>query len=216
METTERKAMELCEIKDRLVSVLNDQVSGNLHNANANELGQVADMIKDLAKAEEKMWKSCYYKTIIHAMHEEHERMEHMPQEDRMGYDHYRYSSGRFAPKGHGHYSSGYRPMEETWAEGMHMEPWMSEYEVGSQNRSAPDRYGYTPTMRGMKYDNYHKAKMGYHESKDAHSKEQMDNSAREYVVDTAESIREMWKEADPTLRKEIKNRLTTLANEMN
>lgn len=243
MEETKMKCKQICELKDRLVTCLSEQFNGDMRNVNSNEAGQVTDMIKDLCEAEEKLWKGCYYKSIVKAMHEEEERMERMPYDDRMGYDHYRYPSGRFAPKGHGTYSAGYRPMDDDWAESMRMEPWMSyrdgrggdgmmgyrdgrggdgmsSYRDGrggdSQNRSSSDRYGYTPTMRGMKYDNYNKARMGYHETKDAHDKEKMDSSAREYIVDTAESIREMWKDADPNLRKEIKTRLSSLAGEMN
>lgn len=221
------KSRKLCELKDKLVTAMADQVSMGVQNVNTNEAGQVVDMIKDLAEAEEKCWKACYYRSIVKAMEAEEEYVEHMSSEERRGYDHWRYSSGRFAPSGRGHYSSGYRPMHDgEWADTMHMEPWMSmgygdgmQRDHDGQNRSRMDdagRYGYTPSMRGMKYDKYTRARRGYDEHKDAHSKTQMDESAKEYVVDMAESVREMWRDADPALRKEIKNHFVALTGEMN
>lgn len=234
MEQTKMKVKELCDLKDKLVCALSGQVSNGVQNVNTNEAGEVVDMIKDLAEAEEKLWKACYYKCIVKAMHEENEYMEHMPEDERRHYDNWRYSSGRFAPTGRGH-RSGYTP---TW-DGSRMEPWMTEnmgYSDGpsgsgqggrsgssSANQggnsgydSGSGRYGYTPSMRGMRYENYARARRGYHETKDAQSKTQMDASAKDYVIDMAESVREMWKDADPTLRKEIKNHLVSLTSEMN
>lgn len=216
MHETIEKSRKLCELKDKLVTTMAEQVSMGIQNVNTNEAGQVVDMIKDLAEAEEKCWKACYYKSIVKAMEEYDEGREYMDPEDRRGYDHWRYSSGRFAPSGRGHYSSGYRPMGDKWTESMQMEPWMSDSQNRSMPMSSPDRYGYTPSMRGMKYDKYTRARRGYDEHKDAHSKTQMDESAKEYVVDMAESVREMWRDADPALRKEIKNHFVALTGEMN
>lgn len=220
-EMTE-KVNKICEMKEKLVSCMADQLNTGIQNVNTDEAGKVIDMIKDLAEAEEKCWKACYYKSIVKAMEEYDEGREYMDPEDRRGYDHWRYSSGRFAPSGRGHYSSGYRPMDD-----MHdVDPWMNMgYDDGmrrdhdGQNRSRMEdagRYGYTPSMRGMKYDKYTRARRGYDEHKDAHSKTQMDESAKEYVVDMAESVREMWRDADPALRKEIKNHFVALTGEMN
>lgn len=215
MHEVKQKADKLCEIKDKLVTAVADQINMGVQNVNTHEAGQVIDMIKDLAEAEEKCWKACYYKSIVKAMEEYDEGREYMDPEERRGYDHWRYSSGRFAPSGRGHYSSGYRPMED-----MHdMDPWMSTGHGEGQNRSrmdGSDRYGYTPSMRGMKYDKYARARRGYDEHKDAGSKTKMDESAKEYVVDMAESVREMWRDADPALRKEIRNHFVALTGEMN
>ena len=118
----------------------------------------------------------------------------------------------------------------EPWmmAEGFE-DPWtkMHGYQEGrggdgDTTRSADgsmwnsNRMRYSGSPRGHHYDRYSKARMGYHESKDAASKEHMDATAREYVVDVAESMREIWRDADPTMRKEIKNKLVSLTGEMN
>lgn len=211
MEQTKMKTYELCELKDKLVCALKDQLGMGIQNVNTHEAGEVVDMIKDLAEAEEKLWKGCYYKCIVKAMHEEEEYFEHMPEDERRHYDNWRYSSGRFAPTGKGH-RSGFTP---TW-DGSRMEPWMEDGRRDGMMHDGDGRYGYTPSMRGMRYENYARARRGYHETKDAQAKAQMDSSAKDYVIDMAESVREMWKEADPALRKEIKNHFVSLTSEMN
>lgn len=211
MEQTKSKTKELCDLKDKLVCALSGQISNGVQNVNTNEAGEVVDMIKDLADAEEKLWKACYYKCIVKAMHEDGEYAEHMPEDERRHYDNWRYSSGRFAPTGKGH-RSGFTP---TW-DGSRVEPWMEDGRRDDTMRDGDGRYGYTPSMRGMRYENYTRARRGYHETRDAQSKSQMDSSAKDYVIDMAESVREMWKEADPNLRKEIKSHLVSLTSEMN
>lgn len=227
MEELKMKTKELCELKDTLVSWAKSASEQGMQNVSAHEMGAITDMIKDLCEAEEKLAKACYYKKIVKAMDEESDEM------GRMGYDNWRYSSGRFAPTGRGH-RSGYMPGEniEPWmrAEGFgDAPPWMdvSGYSSGDRsssnqngNRDSASRYdgrmGYPGSERGHRYEQYAKARMGYHESKDAAHKEHMDASAREYVVDIAESMREIWKDADPAMRKEIKNKLVSLTSEMN
>lgn len=236
MEELKMKAKEICELKDTIVSWAKEAANQGVQNVHANEMGAVTDMIKDLCEAEEKLAKACYYKSIVKAMKDEEEEIERTGYRGgRMGYDNWRYDSGRFAPKGRGH-RSGYMPGEDIdpWmmAEGFGDNPMhdMRGYSDGGrdgsssygQNRSHEmhgmhdGRMGYSGSERGHRYDRYAKARMGYHESKDAASKEHMDASAREYVVDIAESMKEIWKDADPAMRKEIKNKLVSLTSEMN
>lgn len=47
-----RKGEELCEIKTRLMDMVKAELNKGVENINAMELGQVVDMIKDLAEAE--------------------------------------------------------------------------------------------------------------------------------------------------------------------
>ena len=48
-------------IKEHLISCVERQVSGNLENVNAEELGEVVDMIKDISE-------TAYYCSIVEAM----------------------------------------------------------------------------------------------------------------------------------------------------
>lgn len=94
---------------------LSEMQSKGKENVDTEELGKAIDMVKDLAEAEMSVYKACYYKTIIEAMEKsenEDELMlkmmieEHGEAEGRAGYDRWRNSKGRFAPKGTGHETS--------------------------------------------------------------------------------------------------------------
>lgn len=226
MEKTKQKIDDICELKDKLILGAKEAMSKGIQNVSTGEMSQVTDMIKDLAEAEKECWEALYYKSIVEAMNEEKEMGE---MNGRMGYDNWRYSSGRFAPTGHGH-RSGYRPGEEIdpWmmAEGFGENDWngtmgyrggasYNSNQNGSSNGSN-GRMGYTGSPRGDHYARYAQARMGYHESKDPEHKRTMDASAREYVVDMAEAVKEMWKDADPAMRKEIKNKFVALTGELN
>ena len=243
MEKTKQKVSELCEMKETLMCCARDELSKGIQQVNTHEMGEVVDMIKDLCEAEEKCWKAKYYESIVEAMKEEKEMEEMMAKmgqggEGRMGYDNWRYSSGRFAPTGHGH-RSGYRPGEQIDDPGMMAEGFDhqnmgysgnsgrggsgdgrssqgSSMSSGNGGMGDNGRMGYTGPERGHRYDQYLKARMGYHESKDAAHKEHMDASARDYVLDIADSVEEIWRDADPAMRKEIQNKFVALTGKMN
>lgn len=82
------------------------EFDSGIENVNTCEMGEVIDMMKDLAEA-------MYYRTLTKAMEnaESEEVLEMFDRynDDRRYYDHYRYSDGRFAPKGRGTYRRGYK-----------------------------------------------------------------------------------------------------------
>lgn len=57
-------------MKESLMACVESQISGNLANVDAKELGEAVDMIKDLSEA-------IYYCTITEAMKEKEEKEEH-------------------------------------------------------------------------------------------------------------------------------------------
>lgn len=60
---------KLYEIKKQMIDLLEEEISvRGVRNISVAEVGQVADIIKDLAEAEEKCWKACYYKSVVEAM----------------------------------------------------------------------------------------------------------------------------------------------------
>lgn len=80
MYKTEGKTTPICEMKDKLVSWAQEAMMNGKQVINTDEMGKVVDMIKDLAEAEEKCWKACYYKKVIEAMQEAPQgRMGYMP-----------------------------------------------------------------------------------------------------------------------------------------
>lgn len=81
---------KIFEIKKKLIDEVESEIErmGSIKNIDTRELGMVVDMIKDLAEAEEKCWKACYYKSVVEAMDMSAsgniERMGYMPEESGM------------------------------------------------------------------------------------------------------------------------------------
>lgn len=174
--------------------VKNDIESKGIDNISPDELaiyGQWIDIAKDLA---------CYDKDmrVIKAMDEE-DRDDFM---DRLGYDRYRYSNGRFAPKGHGT-RMGYQPHLY-----MQDDDWMNEYLGMKKYDKGTSRYGES-------YDRYDESRRHYHEMKDDDSKRRMDESMKTYTDDVIRGIKEMWSDADAALRQTMKSDLTKLVQQL-
>lgn len=122
--------MELEPIKEMckpLENAVKSELTKGIENINAEEMGEVIDMIKDLYEAKEKIVKACYYKAVIEAM-EEHdfEDEEEIMDEGRRGYrGQPRSESGRFMSRGDGRRSNrgrgGRRGYEESM---MYDEDW--------------------------------------------------------------------------------------------
>ena len=84
----------------------------------------------------------------------------------------------------------------------------------GGNSRSGYDGMR-QPSRYGESYDRYSDRRRHYHETKDAESKKQMDDSMKEYMSDISENLREMWKDADPTLRQTMKADLTKMVQQL-
>lgn len=193
---------EMCEMKETLVKWAKSEIERGPENVNTEEMGQVIDMIKDLAVAEEKCIKACYYEAILKEMgHEEKGDRAYM---DRMGYD----GKKKFMPP-------KYRedePMADMY--------WLDNMRMGYLKRNAMGRFksGYDGDMDdryGRPYNEYKEAKRHYTETKSPTDKEETDRHANERVMDTIATIREIYKAADPELRTRIKGDLTKLVGEM-
>lgn len=97
------KMKDLNEIKHKLIDWVKTETANGFSTPEEVEvLGEVVDMIKDLASAEESCMEAAYYENVTEAMENYEEG------DGKAGYDRWRYSSGRFAPKGRGTY--GYVP----------------------------------------------------------------------------------------------------------
>lgn len=221
MHKTKEAVEKLCSLKNQIVcwAELNTEIP-------VPQMGQVVDMIKDLSDAEEKLWKACYYHKLVEEMEHEKENGE------RYGYDNWRYSSGRFAPTGRGH-RSGY-PLDDPrlWSNDPHADflgGRMGYPDRGSSDGMASgrdgggsgNRQGYVPDGyrvegqdSGM-YGRYREAKRHYTESKSPADKDAMSHSARMYLGESIETMRDIWKDADPELKKKMKEDLGALYKEL-
>lgn len=217
MHETEMKLRDICEMKEKFISWSKEEMEKGKDEVDTCEMGQVVDMIKDLADAEKNIWKACYYKTVVHAMEEYDEESD---DDDRMGYDNWRYSSGKFAPSGRGHFA-GY-PMDRrdvTKGPGtvdygingisdMAGYPNMPKTHLSQTGPNVSTRYGYP-------YDEWNAARRNYTESHNETDKKMMEHKAMEHATGAVESLRHIWKEADPALKEKLKKELKPLTDEL-
>ena len=175
---------------------------------------------------------------IVEAMDEAEQEEKFM---GRMGYRG-RAANGRFVHRSGRGRSAGYTPYLHMMEDGMDdydmyddipypMTGYRMGYTGGNMGNSSSSgsysgnygggnsRSGYDgmrqPSRYGESYDRYSDRRRHYHETKDAESKKQMDDSMKEYMSDISENLREMWKDADPTLRQTMKADLTKMVQQL-
>lgn len=199
----EHKVNDICGACETLIEWVKADIAKGNECFDVNVTGPAVDMIKDLCEAEEKLYKAEYYKIAAEAM--EKDPMAFAPdfiqdqiQNDRAGYDHWRYpSSGRFAPTGHGSRMG----FTESSAMMPHHMPDMEHMERELQH--------------GVPYRNYMASRKYYTEQHRPEDKHMMDEHAKQHVLDTAETVAEIYKAADPDLKRDIKAELQKLVNQM-
>lgn len=219
----EYKLKDICEMKETLTAWVKTEMCKGVASCQAEELGEVVDMIKDLAEAEKCCYEACYYKSVIKAM----EEYEEDDEEGRMGYNSRRYASGRYAPAGHGHLSGytaphhmGNWPYMDSMDENMRM-GYRNTSSGGSsenQNGSYSDRMGYSSEndpRYGSAYNQYKMARRHYTSSNSPSDKEEMNRHANDHVADSIATFREIYKTSDPELKKRMKSDLSKLIAEM-
>lgn len=223
---------DICKIKKDLIENLKAEINMvGFDKMDTMETGQIIDMIKDLAEAEKSCMEACYYKKVVEAMEEAEE-----DPDGRMGYNTRRYANGRYAPKGRGT-RMGYIPEMAMPNQYPYIHAYLNDPE--DFENETHDRYGYQPSGAGNRsqsgsrmgydmdwdpdddpkqsreYNEYKRAKRHYSETKSPEDKRKMDEHAMKHVNQTMDSFREMWRDADPNMRKRMKADLTTLVGEM-
>lgn len=226
----EEKLKPVKELKEKLIECTRSEFnSKSICDIDSKEMGEVVDMIKDLAEVEEKCWKGHYYKTVSKAMEENEES------EMRYGYNHRHLSNGRFASAGRGRRMGYMMPMEMRYDMDYLDDPEgfrdMINERMGYDGRSSSKSGGHMGmggrggsdgyTMNhenprhGRAYNEFMEARRHYTTSNTPEDKMLMDTYANEHMNDTIASIKEIWKSADPAMRKSIKSDLTKLVGEM-
>lgn len=234
---------DICRMKDTLMTWCNAEVSKGVDGANCKELGETIDMIKDLAEAKKSCLEACYYETVVTAMEEEGEDPERYGY-NHYHTGSGRFASrgnGHYVGYNHnmkeGPYIDGYLH-DPNFRQNM---MGMYGYEDAVRNGGSSSRMGYHPTndygikwddrvygypnpetaMRqmdhryGQAYNDYRMAKKHYTQTNSPEDKNQMEHKANEHMSDMINTMREIWKDADPTLRKRMTTDLTALLNEM-
>lgn len=148
-----------------------NELEKGIENVDTSEMGQVVDMIKDLAEAE---YHSIISKAMKKADEEEEEydkellrslKAEYGEESGRRYYDQYRYANGRFAPKGRG----TRRGYEEPPYYHMPVNYNDMEY-MRDMDKSRGKMYYSEPIAPHVSESNYDRAKRHYTETKEMHS----------------------------------------------
>lgn len=205
---------KICELKKEFVEFLDVIIDERgLHCMDAEETGEVVDIIKDLAETEEKLYKAEYYKSIVEAMEDAKEEEEllaklGMHPEEKMGYTPHRSSTSMpHRSSSTGRYVSrpGYTPTSHM-LDDSEIE-LMTEWE-GPYGRNRMDPYG-------SHYNEWKDAQRSYTVTRSPEDKKRMDEHATDHVMASITSLREVFKEADPEMKRRVKQDLSSLINEM-
>lgn len=126
-------------------------------------------------------------------------------------------------PEMYGNYRMGYSVgRNQNSSKGNSGENYKSEsnspYSV--DNGNSIGGYGYSEnyrigSKRGETYDRYRDNRRHYTDTKDEESKKKMEESMKEYMDDAIDSMKEMWKDADPQLRQTMKSDLTKMVQQL-
>lgn len=241
MHELKKKVADICDLKRKLVCDVKPYVESGVfcQGVDGNAVGEVVDMIKDLCEAEKDLYKAKYYCYVCEAMEEAKKDDEVWKNlmcglsmagmmnagtndgEDRMGYDNWRYSSGRFAPTGKGHYAGYTEPITKKgdrpdMRDGM----MMDKHDMGTAgypHRSMRvGRYGFPMDEKyGESYNMYEDAKKHYHESKDPEAKKEMAEHAKTHLEDVMDTTEEIWADAKPETKKEFKEHMLKLMKDV-
>lgn len=219
------KFNDICELKHQLLHYVMGEVatgfSGNFEEVKI--LGEYVDMIKDLAETEKACHEACYYESVVEAMDEygDNPRMGYNPNRNSMG----QYSDGR-AGNGGGNYnndsdgrSSGSNRGSNRSQSGNRRSGYMPDLDMYGRydmrmndprmdDSDWDDRYG-------RPFNEFRKAKRHYTQTHSVEDKEKMKEHANEHMMESMSTIREIYDNADPDLKKRMKSDLTKLASEM-
>lgn len=199
---------------EKLAECAEKQFDNGIESVDTAEMGQVTDMLKDLAEA-------MYYRTITKAM-DDSEPEEIMEMFERYGdggrryYDHYRYADGRFAPKGRGTYRRGY---EEPPYYHMTPEMYRSMENYRDMDRRDGRMYYTEPSMNSGVHteSRYDMAKRNYTESKELHrgntpeDKEHKMKELEKYLREIGSDIAELISDASTEEKNLLKNRMQVI-----
>lgn len=224
MHDMKHKSMEkfgdICELKHQILKFIDSQTASGLtfDPTEVAVMGEYVDMIKDLAEAEKYCQEACYYESVVEAMDEYGDN-------PRMGYNPNRNAKGQYTSRG------GYSDMDSD-GRSSGSSRGMNRSQSGNRRSGYmpdPDMYGrYDMRMDdphmddsdwddryGRPFNEFRKAKRHYTQTHSAEDKEKMKEHANEHMMESMTTIREIYDNADPDLKKRMKSDLTKLASEM-
>lgn len=190
------KYNDICALKHNMLHYVMGETEKGFEDdpVKVHVLGEYIDMIKDLAEAEKECQEACYYETVVEAMESDGY------DEGRMGYNRKRnrlgqYSDGRGMGDSGSNQRMGYIPdMNRPYKRMMDETDWDED----------------EPTY-GKSFNRFRKAKRHYTKTHSEEDKQKMKDASNAHMMETMATLREIWDDADPDLRKRMKTDLTNL-----
>lgn len=207
------------DLKEKLVTCfISEMNTKGFECMDVNEAGEVVDMIKDLAETEKSCMEALYYQKLTEAM----VSYEEPRYGESMGYNRNRSSStGRYMSNRMG-FMKPHTPYLE-YDGHMYPQDYMNEAMMGytptwNMDNQTPHNYNNQSNENpryGKAYNEYRNMRKHYTETKAPEDRREMNTHAEEHVNDTIATIRDIWKDADPELKKRMKTDFTKLVGEM-
>lgn len=195
------KYERVCGVKDKALSLVETQMNGNIQDVDAKELGEVADIAKDMAEIMKLCSEAEYYFKITEAMdkHSNDENMEYIEE---------------YIPKSKRYYSRPYVYDDDRYDETYRSRMYYTDpnARVTHNGKGMRINYGDHTTMDGRAYV----SRRGYMESKNnGADNATLISEIRKWASDTAEDVMEMIKDASPEEKAVLKQHFAQIASKI-
>lgn len=209
---------EYCEMIRSLVEETRKEIGKGVFcpGVDGDGLGKAVDMIKDLADAAKNHYEACYYKAVVEAMQDYEDKEENNWNDDFgiRGYNHNRNAKGQFSSRNSRSmnvqgFHPDYRMMNPRLYEDLMNNPMTKNMVMGYSDD------GMMNSDHGRIYDEYRMAKRNYTQTRSTSDKAMADERAEEYVVHGLQNFLDIYRDADPTLRKKLKENFMGAVEEM-
>lgn len=193
------KYNDICALKHNMLHYVMGETEKGFEDdpTKVHVLKEYIGMVKDLAEAEKACQEACYYESVVEAMDnadmfEDNTRMGYNRKRNRLG----QYSDGRGMDGDSGsNQRMGYIPdMNRPYKRMMDEIDWDE------------DEPAY-----GKSFNRFRKAKRHYTKTHSEEDKQKMKDASNAHMMETMATLREIWDDADPDLRKRMKTDLTNL-----
>lgn len=222
MKETEFGLEEIKDLKKTLTTWLREEINCGKDNVRNCDIDTLANAVHHLAETERNCYEALYYRTVT-------AQMEAAESSLRMGASRSRDSMGRYTSRGYTTYPydqmdyvDAYVHDPNQFIDDMMPMGYRSGNRGGmnsgsmsnrSGNNSKSGNYGYHPME--TEWDRYRMAKRHYTESGDSESKREMNSHAMNHFKDSIGTFKDIWEDADPTLKMEMKKDLQNLVADM-
>lgn len=202
------KYERVCAVKDKALGLVETQLNGDISHVDAKELGEVADIAKDMAELMKYCAEAEYYHDITEAMSE-------ASKEDK------KYYMDKYLPETAMYYTPVYYAQRRNPSNGRYMytdptwdneEKYKDRMYYSSMNGNSGSR-GYS---RDYREGNSGMSRRTYMELKEnGEDKDKTNKELEHYINDLSADMTEMIQKMDSSEKATLKQKLTTLAGKI-